>query len=296
MEEFMISRRQGLKALGAVIGAAALGTGLVTAANAAPGVRKIPVTAKDRLAFVLGLDIGVVDPKLVRPRLRADVPPTGQAAAVDAGSLVSFTANVSPQHRSDALNSTLIAQLNSDKLYSRFDPKQLIPWYQNYTTVLANLGWDIQDFEFEHYQASGSTLSVSSAVLDVLGAVLSGDDLAMVASELKSLDALSQNNDPWYDVWDSTTHDQSNCNFQLSSCDDNNGAVDTLVMKLSGYSLQTQTQATRFLWTSYESSSTDLLYASQICTLDEDVYSQVRTAVIKKLGANAAAYIGNLDI
>lgn len=38
MEEFVMNRRQGLKALGATLGAAALGTGLVSAANAAPNV------------------------------------------------------------------------------------------------------------------------------------------------------------------------------------------------------------------------------------------------------------------
>lgn len=39
MEEFRISRRQGLKALGATVGAAVLGTGLASVANAAPAVR-----------------------------------------------------------------------------------------------------------------------------------------------------------------------------------------------------------------------------------------------------------------
>jgi rhizosphere induced protein len=40
MEDFRISRRQGLKALGATVGAAVLGTGLAGVANAAPAVRQ----------------------------------------------------------------------------------------------------------------------------------------------------------------------------------------------------------------------------------------------------------------
>lgn len=301
MEDLMMSRRQGLKALGATLGAAALGVGLAGVANAAPGVRSngggaLPLTASDRIDFVHGLDIDNTHPKLGRPRLVADVPQSGPAAAIDAGSLLSFTANVSGGHRSDALNSTLIAQLNSDKLFNRFDADQLIPWYQNYTSVLSHLGWDIQNFNFEHYQASGSTMSVSSALLDILGGVLSGAELKMVAAELQSLAALERNNDPWYQVWDQTTHDQSNCNFQMGSCDDNNGAVNTLAMKLSAYSLKTSSRATRFLWVDYQSSSTDLMYADQVCTLDEDVYSAVRTAVIKKLGDKATQYVANLDI
>lgn len=253
------------------------------------------MTTIDRVSFVHGLDIGVVHPKLALPRLASEVTPKGATAAIDAGSLMSFTSDVSPEHRSDALNSTLLAQLNSDKLFNRFDSAQLIPWYRNYTTVLSNLGWDIQEFSFEHYRASGSTMSVSTAVLGVLGAVLPAGELALVAAALKALAAL-ESNDPWYQVWDVTTHDQANGNFQISNCVDHEGDDNTLVMRLSGYSLRTNETTARFLWNDYKSSSTDLMYAGQACTLDEDVYGQVRKAVIKKLGEKAAKYIGNLDI
>ncbi|MFD4637291.1 hypothetical protein ACFWN2_08260 [Lentzea sp. NPDC058436] len=253
------------------------------------------MTTTDRAAFVHALDIGVVHPKLARPRMANEVTPQGPTAAIDAGSLMSFTSDVSAVHRSDALNSTLIAQLNSDKLFNRFDPAQLIPWYQNYTTVLSHLGWDIQQFSFERYQASGSTMSVSTAVLGVLGAVLPAGELALVAAALKALAAL-KSNDPWYQVWDVTTHDQSNGNFQISNCVDHDGDGNTLVMRLSGYSLHTTDTTVRFLWNDYQTSSTDLMFASQACTLDEDVYSQVRAAVIKKLGDKAVQYVGNLDI
>lgn len=253
------------------------------------------MTTIDRVSFVHALDIGVVHPKLAKVSLAKEVAPTGPAAAVDAGSLMSFTANVSAQHRSDALNSTLLAQLNSDKLFNRFDPAQLIAWYRNYTTVLSNIGWDMQEFQFEKYQAAGSTMSVSTAVLGVLGAVLPAGELALVAAALKALAAL-KSDDPWYRVWDVTTHDQSNGNFQVSNCADQDGAANTLVMRMSGYSLRTSETTVRFLWNDYQASSTDLLYASQTTTLDEDVYGQVRQAVIKKLGAKAVQYVGNLDI
>ena len=50
------------------------------------------------------------------------------------------------------------------------------------------------------------------------------------------------------------------------------------------------------LWTNYNSSSVDLQYGTQTMTLDEDVWDQVSTAVITKLGSNAATQIGNLNI
>ncbi|MET8763357.1 hypothetical protein [Lentzea sp. NPDC004782] len=293
----MISRRAGLKALGAAIGAAALGTTLVTAASAAPGTRKLAMNTNDRLAYIRRLDIGA-HPTALRAGLGDGdpVPEKGPAAAIDKGSLVSFTRDVSGQHRSDALNSCLLAQLNSDKLFNRFDPGQLMDWYRNYTNVLSNIGWVIQDFEFEHYQASGSTMSVSSAVFEILSAVLSGNDLKLVSAALNSLAKLEKSNSPWYQVWDSSSHDQANSNFQLSHCNDNGDKANTLEMTLSGYSLRTKSSATRFLWVDYESSSTDLMFSSQACTLDEDIYSQVRKEIIKKLGKNATTFVANLEV
>ncbi|HTI28503.1 MAG TPA: hypothetical protein VL652_46410 [Kutzneria sp.] len=294
MEEFRISRRAGLKALGATIGAAALGTSLAAVASAAPRASGLAMSTNDRIAYVNSLDLGVHN-ALAR-RTGGDVPASGPGAALDAGSLMAFTANVSTLHRSDALNSTLLAQLNSDKMFDRFNPDQLIPWYRNYTNVLSNVGWTMQNFSFEHYKASGSTFSVSNAVLEILTAVLSGNDLKLISATLNSLKNLESSNDPWYKVWDQKSHSQQNCNFQLSTCNDEGGSANTLTMRLSGYSLKTSTDATRFLWVNYSSSSTDLQYSSQTCVLNEDVYGTVRSTVIGKLGNRATDFVKNLDI
>lgn len=57
-----------------------------------------------------------------------------EAAYVDAGSLVSFVAGVSGQHKSDALNSTLLAQLAANKKFDR--EKQTVEWYDFYKNRL----------------------------------------------------------------------------------------------------------------------------------------------------------------
>src|SRR5688572_16363929 len=74
------------------------------------------------------------------------------SAKVVAGSIVSFVAGVSAQSQSDVLNSTLLAQLNSDKLFDR--EGRTADWYKNYTTVLGKIGWVIQGFGFSKFQSS----------------------------------------------------------------------------------------------------------------------------------------------
>lgn len=251
--------------------------------------------------FINSLELPPVHPVIARlantaKLAAADPPPTDKPSAnIDAGSLVSFTANVSDQHRSDALNSTLLAQLNSDKLFNRFDPAQVIPWYQNYTTVLSKIGWDMQEFDFVNYQASGSTFSIDQSIIQILASFLTAPELAVEQAALTALENL-KTDDPWYTVWDQQSHSANGGNFQLASCTDNNGAENTLVIKMSAYSFSTTETTTRFLWTNYSSSDTQLHYANETATLDEDVYTQVRQQIIDKLGDKAKTFVGSLDI
>ena len=67
---------------------------------------------------------------------------------VDGGSLVSLhSANpLSGQQRMDLLESTLYAQLNASQQFDRED--NLVGWYERYTYILQDLGWNISKPQF----------------------------------------------------------------------------------------------------------------------------------------------------
>lgn len=259
------------------------------------------LAAADLISYVGGLELAEPSPEikelvatqehLARPLVAAE---DTEVAAVDKGSVVSFAAGVSKQHRSDALNSTLLAQLNSDKLYDRFDPAEVISWYKNYTKVLSKIGWAMQEFQFENYQASGSTFSINSAIVGIVSSFLSPAQVGVVRAALDALSNLDTDN-PWYKVWDSSSHDADGGNFQIGQCDDE-GGKGPLLMGCSGFSFTTTETTTRFLWVEYHSSDTELHFAKQSATLNDDVYSQVREQIVEKLGKNAEIYIGELEV
>lgn len=168
-------------------------------------------------------------------------------------------------------------------------------WYGNYAMIMGKVGWVIQDFQFQNYTASGSSFTIDQAIVGIVGTFLPAEQAAIVKAALDALSNLGSD-DPWYKVWDSSSHSTIGGNFQIVPCDDANGAINSLVMKLSAYAFQTTETTTRFLWSNYNSSSTQLQFSSQTVTLNEDVYSQVRDAIIQKLGANASTFIGNLSI
>lgn len=258
------------------------------------------LSATQRRDYVASLELAEVSPELAAltgtKLLRVAEPPsTKNSANVDAGSTVSFTANVSSVHRSDALNGLLLAQLNSNKLFNRFDSKQVMAWYGNYINVLGKIGWTIQDFSFQKYVASGSTFSINSAIAGIVAAFLTGPEVVVVNATLEALNKLGDDS-PWYKVWDTSTHDAGGGNFQVAAAADDAGAFNTLVLKVSAYAFNTTKTTTRFLWADYANSDTQLNHAEQIATLDEDVYKIVRQAVVDKLGKNAQTYIADLDI
>jgi hypothetical protein len=260
------------------------------------------LASTDLIAYVDGLELAE-HPPAVRQLIDSGAlaappaPPVDTekpGASIAKGSLVAFTAGVSLRHRHDAINSTLLAQLASDKEFDRFNSAQIMEWYKKYIAVLGKVGWDVQELQFQNFEASGSTFTIDAAIVEIVSSFLAGPEVAVVQATLNSLSKL-ESNDPWYVVWDSSSHKADGGNFQIIPCADEAGKGD-LVMGLSAYAFTTTETSVRFLWTNYNSSSTKLKFATQATTLDEDVYSQVRSAVIAKLGDNAITTVKELKI
>lgn len=213
-----------------------------------------------------------------------------QAGYIDKGSLVSFVAGVSSQNQSDVLNSTLLAQLAADKKFDRgADP---INWYGFYVNVLGKVGWVLQDFSFKKYNSSTTSFTVDKVVLEILGAIVTGQEELVIGATLEALKSLS-NDDGRLVLWNqSVTHDHKS-NFQISVCNETNGVV---IMKNGAFYMSSEDNSTSVLWFNYASSTTELNNTAQAQTLDADIYGQVRQTIIAKLGANAQSFIADLDI
>jgi len=243
--------------------------------------------------FIASLELPVYE-SLLRRSILGGAKPTlkddQKAGYVADGSLVSFVAGLAAAHKSDVLNSTLLAQLAANKKYDR--EKDTKEWYGFYRTVLENVGWVAQAFNFQKYHASGSTFTVDKVVVEILAAIATENEIAVVTETMNALKALSSGSGPLV-LWDSSSHSASSGNFQIATCVESDSNV---VMKNGSFYFSTSQSTSRFLWFSYSSSDMDLYKAGQSMTLNEDVYSQVRQQVIDKLGDRAQQFVADLDI
>lgn len=245
----------------------------------------------ERIGFIKNLELAEPKKELKSlTKLKLTVTDNDEAAYVDAGSLVSFVAGVSQQHKSDGLNSTLLAQLAANKKFDR--EQNPVEWYKFYVNVLENIGWVIQQWDFTRFKASGSTFTVESVIADVLAAIATGDDKKIVEETINAVKALDKG-DGRLVIWDQNSTSLNKGNFQISACSESDGV---LVMKLGAFHFNTSETVTGVLWFQFSTSNTEFFKGGQTVNLNEEVYAQVREAVLTKLGKNAQDFVGNLDI
>jgi hypothetical protein len=242
--------------------------------------------------FINELELPAVQPgmkKLFRPEAHAFQEGT-EGAATDCGSLVSFVSGISATHKSDVLNSTLLAQLAASKKYDRF--YDTINWYNYYISVLAQVGWVIPAFAFREYSPSGQSLVLSEAILDIMSAIATGNELKILATTLNSLKEKPGNEGPLV-LFDQQSYPETIGTFQIFPVSEADGQ---LVMALSAMQFNSEKHVTKFLWWSWSTTSVRLRQSAQKAVLNEDVYSKVRQQVIDKLGDRAAQFIKDIEI
>jgi len=211
-------------------------------------------------------------------------------AAVNAGSLVSFVSGLTAQHKSDVLNSTLFAQLAANKQYDRY--KQTQKWYDSYVSVLAQVGWVVPAFAYREYTPSGGSFTVDAAVLDILAAIATGDEMKILQTALGGLKDNTKNEHA-LTLFDQQSFPEKLGTFQIFPVGEDDGQ---LVMALAAMEFKAVKHVTRFLWFTWTSTETQLFQSSQKGVLNEDVYGPVRKVIIDKLGDRAKQFIIDIEI
>lgn len=242
--------------------------------------------------YILELELPHADhtaPMLFNPKASAFQDET-EGAAVDAGSLVSFVSGLTALHKSDVLNSTLLAQLAADKKHNRF--KETRAWYDFYISTLAQVGWVNPAFAFRKYSPSGGSLVLSDAILEILNTIATGSEMDILKATLNSLKDNPGNEEP-LTIFSQQSYPENLGVFQILPVGEDDGEV---VMAQAVMDFRSEKHVTRFLWFTWASTSVELFQSAQKAVLNEDLYSQVRQEVINKLGDRAKQFIKDIEI
>ncbi|XP_022778787.1 uncharacterized protein LOC111320379 [Stylophora pistillata] len=215
--------------------------------------------------------------------------PDSSQGKVVAGSLASFTHNLSGQQLEDVQNSTLFAQLAATKKYPK--KEQATDWYEFYGYVLGKLGWILQGFSFDEYKSSADSFKLSEVTLELLSAMI-GEDKQLVSVVKDTLDSLKKSPEG-LTLFNKNSTSSNNGRFQILPCTVTNGQVS---LAFIGAYFKANKVSSDYFFFSYNFQEIQLHKSTQVFTLNEDVYMQVRQGVINRLGKRAKDFVHNLDI
>ena len=205
-------------------------------------------------------------------------------------SVIAFTANVKGQNRQDCLNSTLLAQLAADKKYP--DPKDFESWYKYYIDVLKKIGWIIQADQIIEFNTDEQMFEMESAILDILGTALTGNQLAVLTKTIEAIKGLAKGSGK-LKVFEQNTHTLNKGSFQIGIASEEN---DQVALTFGGFNLATDTNITQILFFKSSKDESRLKYVSNTCVLNAQVYATIRQKVLQKLGGQIEEVLTDLDI
>lgn len=205
-------------------------------------------------------------------------------------SVVSFVSQVKEQNRKDVLNSTLLAQMAANKKFP--DQDNITEWYSSFIDTLSKIGWNIQSAEMSTFEDSKSVFEIEEAIIDILAGAFGGGYVTAIAKTLESIKKMS-NEDHKIIAFEKNTHTFSKGCFQIALATEEN---DTVTIQLGTFLLTSSKKIKQILFFTSKKDKTKLEYSSRTGTLNAEVYSNIRDAVVKKLGENISAYIAEIEI
>lgn len=213
----------------------------------------------------------------------------GEAGIMNFKSLNSFTSGVSIQHRQDILNSLLLAQRVATRAFPGDD--QVMEWYARYFYILENIGWVIENKEFAAFTSKSDLFEIEKAILEILGAALTGNQLAVLSATIKAFKSLGDN-DTRFQAFERNTHTLQKGSFQLGVATEENGSLS---ISAGSFILKTYNNITKILFFKTSRDSAELVYSNTKATLNESVYAKARELIIERLG-DSAEFVADLEI
>ncbi|GII93412.1 hypothetical protein [Sinosporangium siamense] len=249
-------------------------------------------TTADAAAFAEAIKLPPLPPKLQAAAATTEAPAqtSGESASVVGNSMVAFTAQVSPQHKDDLLNSFGLAQLSAVAQggNAEADP---VDYYRKVVTVLTNIGYTGQSINFAKYTTKTATVKIDQVVLEIMAALVTAPELEIVKSALTALKASADANGAPWQLYNSQSTSDNNGSFSIGLANETNNNV---AVKVSAFHFVGNETATKFLWMSYSSTSVDIQQGQSTLVLNDSVYSGVRNTVLQKMSSHASSYIDNL--
>ncbi|KAI0326055.1 hypothetical protein GY45DRAFT_1374285 [Cubamyces sp. BRFM 1775] len=212
-------------------------------------------------------------------------------AAVAAGSSVAFVSDLDSQMKADVLNSTLLAQINSDFLHDReTDPRS---WYNTYLQTLMVVGWEVKEFDFTLIRDTDNFLTGEELFLDYVSKYMPQREFDLFRKMMTALQQ-PQNSDA-SKLLDDQARNLKMSNWQAGVVSNQGGNPS---FKINAFLCSASWTLEHAIFFKLRQGGGDIEISAehQEMYLDLAKYSQYRALVLGQLGNNAQLLVRDIDI
>ena len=256
--------------------------------------KRLATSARD---YVLNLELPDAGPMLetVRaPGTSGEVSFSGDPQAmVVGGQLAEFSKAVPADLRSAVADGMLLAQLAANKATAQAG--DVFQWYDKYVEVLQNVGWQIQDFQFQRQQLDGQDLDVHEAIIPVVAAML-GPQLAAASLVLNLLQGLQQmdKDRPWITLFDRASQHASGAKFQVAYVDAE--ALGQPQIALACFGIRAERTITQVLFFKFSAQGMEVKKAEGKLGVSVERLKSARDALAARVTPFVDDFVKSIDI
>ena len=217
--------------------------------------------------------------------------PEDLAAAVNAGSLLSFVEGVDGQERDDVLFSVQFAQRAASAKFDRFDATR--DWYGKYIEVLERIGWAGEQFAFTAKNQEQGEFRMDKSALAVIAAIATQNQIAVLTQSIEALESLADE-DGALRLFDFQTANELGGNFQIGAVQKAPNGL--LSMALGAFYFRAAERRRRFLFFKWGEKQVNMFTAAQKMTFNATLYAASREPIRARLGAEALSFIEAIEL
>lgn len=215
-------------------------------------------------------------------------------AQVVGSTLFSFEAGVDVDVRGSISDSALLAQLVANKRSSaEEDP---LKWFAEYSVVLQNTGWVLQDRQFTDYSADGQAVEVHEKIVELMAVVLGPAPAAaaIVGAAVTALKGMKPDS-PWISIFSREAVKAKIARFQVGFVEqDPTGATFVTLLACLMTASNTITQV---LFFKYRSANARFQARSEKVSINREALVALRADIQKQVRAYQQDYLSKvLDI
>ncbi|XVU28582.1 hypothetical protein ACQPZJ_16490 [Actinoplanes sp. CA-054009] len=213
-----------------------------------------------------------------------------QAQVVGSG-LLSFAHGVTPEVRAAISDSALLAQLVANKRASA--DKDPTAWYAEYSQVLQNIGWVVQDHGWADYTAEGKAAEVHEKIIEVLSVALgpSVTALRLIQSAIDVLKNMKPDTS-WLTIFSRETQHARIARFQVGLVEP--GEADEIFVTMLACLIEGEKSITQVLFFKYRAERARFLGNSAKASINLGAIEELGPEIRKKVRAYMTDYVSGI--